>query len=113
LQGHDAILDALDNVPARLLLEKTAQALGIPLVHGAIHGWFAQVAVIMPGDRILENLYGNAALPPPSVPSFTPALCASLQVSETVKLLCGRKQENGRLFMFDLTDNSMNVLTMD
>ena len=113
LNGHDLIIDALDNVPSRLLVERAAEKLDIPLVHGAIHGWLAQVAVIMPGDRTLEKLYGSARPQPPSVPSFTPALCASLQVSEAVKLLCGRNNlQKGMILVFDLHNNKIDFFTV-
>jgi len=109
LRDHDAVIDALDNVPSRLLLERCAETLDIPLIHGAVREWFAQIAVIMPGDRILAKLYGEAAAATPSVPPFTPALCAALQVSETIKLLCGRDSPaKRRLLIFDLLDYSVN-----
>jgi len=113
LQGHDVIIDALDNIPSRLLLEKYAEKAGIPIIHGAIQGWLAQIAVIMPGDRLLEKLYKSRESAPPPVPSFTPAFCASLQVSEAVKLLCGKETlAKGELLVFDLTDNSINKFTL-
>ena len=109
LRDHDAIIDALDNVPSRLLLEQYAETLNIPLIHGAVREWFAQIAVIMPGDRILGKLYNTSTPPSPSVPPFTPALCAALQVSETIKLLCGRESPaRGKLLFFDLTENTVN-----
>ena len=113
LRNHDAIIDALDNVRSRLLLEKQAEMLNIPLIHGAIREWFAQIAVIMPGDRILSRLYGASNNTSPSVPPFTPAFCASLQVSETIKLLCGKESPaRSRFLIFDLFDNSMNSFTV-
>ena len=113
LRDHDVIIDALDNVPARLLLEKHAEALNIPLIHGAIHGWMAQVAVVMPGDRTTSKLYSVSSPPPPSTPSFTPTLCAAIQVSETIKLLCGKQTlARGQLLVFDLFDNSIYTLTV-
>jgi len=113
LAGHDLIIDALDNIASRLLLERAAEKLGIPLIHGAIQDWFAQIAVIMPGDRTLEKLYGASVPQPPSVPSFTPALCASLQVSEAVKLLCGRGTlKKGQVMIFELCDKEINTFTV-
>ena len=113
LRNHDAIIDALDNVPSRLLLEKQAERLNIPLIHGAVREWFAQIAVVMPGDRILSRLYGASNNTSPSVPPFTPAFCASLQVSETIKLLLGKESPaRSRLVIFDLFDNSMNTFTV-
>jgi molybdopterin/thiamine biosynthesis adenylyltransferase len=113
LAGHDVIIDALDNVPIRLLLEKYAETLGMPLIHGAIHGWLAQIAVIQPGDRTLEKLYGGSKPAPPSVPSFTPAFCASMQVSETIKLLLGKETAaRGNLMLFDLYSNDLNIFSV-
>jgi len=88
LQGHDVIIDALDNVKTRLLIEKAADALGIPLVHGAVEGWCAQVCTVFPGDFILSMLYSTGQeLPKPSVLSFAPAFCASVQAGEALKVL--------------------------
>ena len=115
LRDHDVIIDALDNIPSRLLLEKYAETLKIPLIHGAIRGWFAQVAVVMPGDRTLEKLYhsGTRTQSPIPAPPFTPAFCASLQVAQTVRLLCGNETlTGGRLLMADLSENSFNVFTV-
>ena len=113
LSGHDVIIDALDNVDSRLLIERFAETLNIPLIHGAMQDWVAHIAVVMPGDKTLTKLYGAFHPPPPAVPSFTPAFCAAIQVSETIKLLCGKKTlESGKVLIFDLYDNSMNVITV-
>ena len=113
LLGHDVIVDALDNVSSRLLLERFAEILKIPLVHGAMQDWVAHVAVVRPGDKTLSKFYSSFKTPPPAVPSFTPAFCASVQVSETVKLLCGKETlQSGQMLIFDLYDNSMNVITV-
>lgn len=91
LQGHDLVCDALDSIASRYCLEHAAEALGIPMIHAAIAGWHAQVATIMPGDRVLEKIYpGNGQKGAETVlgnPSFTPALAASLQVAEALKVL--------------------------
>ncbi|MHB0878623.1 MAG: HesA/MoeB/ThiF family protein [Anaerolineae bacterium] len=95
LGGADVIVDALDNLPDRLLLQETAAALGRPLVHGAIAGFVGQVMVVLPGDRGLRALYPGSAVPEKGVetvtgtPAATPMLVAALQVQETVKLLTG------------------------
>jgi molybdopterin/thiamine biosynthesis adenylyltransferase len=79
----------------------------IPLVHGAIAGWYGQVVTIMPGERTMEKIYskdrqrgietrlGN--------PSFTPALIASIQVAEVIKLLIGRGEllSGGEILFID------------
>jgi len=94
LSGHDVICDALDSISARLLVQDTAEKLKIPLVHAAIAGWFAQVCTIFPGDRTLCKIYPDDLNKGEEAnlgnPSFTPALAASLQVAETLKVLLGK-----------------------
>lgn len=75
---------------------------GVPYVYGAVNGWVAQADVSLPGDRLVETIYPEGAVLKKSVLSFTPALCASMQVSLCVKLLLGRPVESGRVFYFDL-----------
>ncbi len=94
ISGHDLVFDALDNMSSRRILESLCSRCNIPLIHGAIGGWYAQVCTIMPGDFIFHKIYpenmekgieaelGN--------PSFTPAMTASIQVSEGIKVLFGK-----------------------
>ena len=93
LKGCQAAVDALDSIPARLELADACEAAGIPLVHGAIGGWYGQVAVQFPGDeslrRFLRGAAGKGIERELGNPSFTPAVVASLQVSETAKILLG------------------------
>lgn len=94
LKGHDVIVDALDSINTRLVVQRHSEELNIPLVHGAIAGWFGQVTTIFPGDRTLDILYkvkDNKGLEEElGNPSFTPALIASIEVSEVLKILINR-----------------------
>ena len=92
LTGSDAVVDCLDNIPSRLLLYRVCSALGIPLVHGAIDGFFGQVSVIYPGDNTLAELYPDESAGSSDSqgnPGFTPMLIAAIQAAETIKLLTG------------------------
>lgn len=102
--GKSLVLDALDNVPARLLLEDVCARQGVTIVHGAIQGWTAQVTVARPGCGVLHGLYGQgAAVRSKTSLSFTPPFCASVQAAEAVRLLCGRPPElDGMLLLADL-----------
>ena len=113
ISGCDAVLDALDNIPARKLLAKACAQAGIPFIHGAIRGWVAQAAISMPGDNLMDILYPeNAKANDKSVLSFTPALCASMQAALCIKLLCGRPVETGKLYYFDLQDMEFETIPM-
>lgn len=88
------VIDALDSVATRLALAESCENLGIPLVHGAIGGWFGQVVTQFPGDGTIRQLYsrwvqGKGLEQKLGNPSFTPALVASIQVAEVCKILLG------------------------
>jgi molybdopterin/thiamine biosynthesis adenylyltransferase len=87
----DVAVDCPDNLPSRRDLAALYNGRRIPLVHGAVSGWYGQMAVQLPGTDLIERLYPQrmADSPAPSVLSFTVAVIASLQAAETVKLLLG------------------------
>lgn len=94
LEGAVVAADALDSIPIRLELAEACKDQDIPLVHGAIAGWSGHVAVQYPGENILQHLYagiktGHGVEKRLGNPSFTPAVIASLEVAEIVKILLG------------------------
>lgn len=96
LNGADVVVDALDRLPTRLMLQDGVQQLGIPLVHGAIAGCVGQVMTILPGDAGLHALYGDGEVPAQGAeaelgcPAATPMMVAAWQVQEVMKILLGR-----------------------
>lgn len=98
LAGSDAVVDGLDNVPDRLLLQAAAARLGIPLVHGALAGFEGRVMTVLPGDAGVRALYGDAPGPEEpdrpeavlGVPAVTAALVGTLQAMEVLKILLKR-----------------------
>ena len=111
IQGCDAVLDALDNIRARRILAHACKEAGIPMIHGAICGWSAQAAVIMPGDDLIDRIYPEGvSLTSKTSLSFTPPFCAALQTALCTRLLTGRPLETGRLYMADLQDMEMESI---
>lgn len=117
LKGHDIICDALDNVSSRRTLQQAAEALSIPMVFAAIAGWYAQVTTIMPGDRTLDKLFPEGVEKGMETqlgnPSFTPALAASIQVAEALKVLL--KKEGilqNKLLTINLLDQTYEVIDL-
>lgn len=117
--GQDLALDALDSVPARLLLADACTEAGVPLVHGAIRGWWVQAAVVMPGSGLLRRLYAEKGPSGPASPEertslpFTPAFCAAVQAAEALKLLTGRPSAlEGRLLLSDLRRMDWDILPL-
>lgn len=110
LAGADAVVDGLDSITTRLELVEICRDLAIPLVHGAIGGWYGQVATQLPGEDISPYIFGRWAQPKGvetrlGNPSFTPAVVASLQVAETCKVLLGEGESlRHRMLMVNLLD---------
>lgn len=108
LQGALVVVDALDNIPARLELSEICNRLGIPLVHGAIGGWYGHLATQFPGEEVVKSIYRNWSIGKGveqqlGNPSFTPAVVASMQVAEVCKLLLGEERHlRGRILSLDL-----------
>lgn len=115
LKGSHVVVDALDNITTRLSLEKLCEELNIPMVHGAIGGWYGQVTTILPGDKTLSCFYSKEVLKGIEKnlgnPSFTPALVAAIQVSEVVKLLIHRGEILSKKMLFiDLLEQEYEVI---
>lgn len=95
LQGVTVAVDALDNIGYRLELAEICTNMEIPMVHGAIGGWYGHVATQLPGDATVQYIYrnwveGKGIEKHLGNPSFTPAVVASLQVAEICKLILGK-----------------------
>ena len=112
LSGKSLVLDALDSVDARLLLEDECAKCGLTIVHGAISGMQIQAAAVPPGSGMLHTLYaGRTVSEKSSCLSFVPAYCAAVQSAEAVRLLCGQKSVLwGRLLVADLGTLEQDIL---
>lgn len=118
MAGSNVVVDALDNIPDRFVLEDGAKKMGIPLVHGAIAGLNGQIMTIFPDDEGLANLYGKgtthkvAAESPESVlgvPTLTPVMIATLQAMEVWKIILNRGTTfRNKMAYVDLETGQMN-----
>jgi len=88
----DLIVDAMDNLPARYLLNKTAIEKGIPFFHGAVYGFEGRVMTIIPGKTACLNcVYRGATIPEEKFPviGVTPAVIGCIQATEVIKYIVG------------------------
>ncbi|MPM21777.1 putative adenylyltransferase/sulfurtransferase MoeZ [bioreactor metagenome] len=117
IRNHNVVVDALDNIESRLLLQEYCNKLNIPLVHGAIAGWFGQVCTIMPGDNTLNRIYKNNSVGVEKKlgnPSFTPANIASIQVSQVIKVLLSKGEIlQNQMLVVDLLYNEFNIISLE
>lgn len=116
IEGAMVVVDALDSIPLKKKVEEACTRMKVPMVHGAIGGWIAQVAVVRPGEFLLEKLYGDTEAGVEAEmgnPSFTPALAASIQTGEVIKLLLNKGNSlEGEVLYIDLENNSFSTLKL-
>ena len=121
IAGCQCVVDCLDNVASRFQLARACQEAGIPLVYGAIAGWFGQVSAVFPGDVSFVSLYGahedadggEGVQKTEGNLSFTAGVVASFQAAEAVKVLLGKQDVlRNRLLMIDLLFGSVEEMTL-
>jgi molybdopterin/thiamine biosynthesis adenylyltransferase len=116
----DVIVDCLDNIKTRFILENASKKTGSPLVSAAVAGLSGHITTIFPVDRGLELIYGQpdhlkskgveASLG--CLPSAVSVL-AALETAEVVKIILGRGALlRNKLLIVDLLDNITEVLDL-
>ena len=91
------VVDGLDNLSSRLVVEQACRQLAIPYIYASIGGFSGQLMTIFPGDVGLSSLYGSSSdtVPEQGIetrignPPATAAMIAALQVQEVVKIITG------------------------
>ncbi|MFP4168192.1 MAG: HesA/MoeB/ThiF family protein [Desulfonatronovibrionaceae bacterium] len=115
LEGQDVVADALGGVEDKSMLLGQASQAGLPLITGFVAGWLGLAAAVepgeegpfqfwqAPGDAGAEHIQGCIAP--------VTGLIASVQCSEILHILCGRRSRLfGRILCADLKDMSFDLL---
>ncbi len=102
--GFDLIVDSLDNLPTRFLLNKAAIENRIPLMHGAIYGFEGRAMTIIPGKTACLRCIYRGFTPSGQCPAIgvTPAVIGCIQATEAIKYIIGvGKLLTNRLLVYD------------
>jgi molybdopterin-synthase adenylyltransferase len=109
----DVIVDALDNLETRHMLNRLAIKRRIPLIHGAVMGYDGQVTTIIPGQTpcfycIFPRISRKEVFP---VLGTTPGIIGSIQANEVIKFLTGKGKllESKLLFWNGLSGNFSEI----
>ena len=101
----DLIVDAMDNMPTRYLLNRIAIDKNIPLFHGAVYGFEGRAMTIIPTKTsCLWCLYQGGIPPRERFPviGVTPAVIGCIQATEVIKYIVGAgKLLTDRLLIYD------------
>jgi molybdopterin/thiamine biosynthesis adenylyltransferase len=104
VNGCDAIVDAMDNLPTRYILNRCAIEKNIPFFHGAVNGFEGRVMTIIPGETACLRCMYRGLVPQEKFPviGVAPAVIGSIQATEVIKYLVGIGELlTNRLLMYD------------
>ena len=105
IKGADVVIDGLDNFKTRFIVNAACVKAGVPFIHAGVSGMLGEITTIIPRKTpCLACIYPALSDGKEVIPVFgaSPALMASLQVMEAIKLIAGfGKTLAGRMLYFD------------
>jgi molybdopterin/thiamine biosynthesis adenylyltransferase len=118
LAGVDIVVDGLDNMMTRYLLNRTCVKLGIPYVFGAAIGIEGNLSVFTPPETgclecLLPNMSDEDLLTCDTrgVLGATPGIIGAMQAMEAIKVLTGMGSPlKGKLMVCDFNDMSFTTV---
>ena len=110
------IVDAMDNFPARYLLNQAALSKGIPFFHGSVYGLDGMVSTIIPRETACFRCMFPQ--PPPAatfpVVGVTPGIIGCIQATEVIKHIVGIGELlKNRLLVWDGLSTKFRELTVN
>jgi molybdopterin-synthase adenylyltransferase len=115
VQGCDVIVDAMDNLPTRYVLNRCAVEKRIPFFHGAVSGFEGRAMTILPGKTACLRCMYRGQIPQEKFPviGVAPAMIGIIQATEVIKYLVGiGKLLTNRLLIYDGLDLTFTELTV-
>ena len=118
LEGADIVVDGLDGMRARYVLNDACLELGVPWVYGGVVATGGMAAAFPAGGPCLRCLFpempAKGALPTcesEGIHPSVPAVVAGIQVAEATKLLLGQRPPP-RLIALDLWSTEWRVVEL-
>lgn len=120
IKDADVVMDCLDAIDTRFMLQATAQEASVPIVSGAIAGVAGQVTVIFPGDKGYELIYGKKRKKQSKGVeertgniAYCALFIAALQSSECLKILLDRGDIlRNKLLIAELWTNTFDIMKL-
>jgi adenylyltransferase/sulfurtransferase len=120
IQGFDLVIDGLDNMDARLIVNDACQRLGIPWIFGSAVSSFGMTMNIIPGTTpclrcLMEEIPAPSSLPTSDtvgILNTVPAIISALQSTEAIKILINSCDVANTLIYIDVWKrifNKMNI----
>lgn len=117
MKDCDLVVDCLDNIPSRKILQKACEEAGLPLVHGAVAGWRGQICVVLPGAKLLDQLYPDQLTEhgeevSEGTLSFTAATVGSIQASLVIRQFLHPLDWGKKVFLIDLEESLFQIIDL-
>ena len=121
IKNFDIVIDCLDSIQTRFVLQDAAKKASLPLVSGAIAGTSGQVSVIFPQDKGFELIYGKKGREickgienELGNLAYCAFFISSVQVSECIKVLLKKGDIlRNKLLIVDLLSNSFETIKLE
>lgn len=121
IDGMDAVIDGLDRPEPRYLINRICNKLGVPYIFGAAIEAFGNTSTILPGQTFCLECFmegfTDEDLPVCGVVGVHPSILgivSSIQVSEAVRVLIGRKPKlYNKLLYIDLRSFDFKLLDIN
>lgn len=117
IAGCQVVVDGLDNLKSRFILNKEACRQGIPYVYGAVQGWQGYAGLFHPPRTACLACLMRPDFPAPEriqVPGVTPGTIGLIQADEVIRLLLGMPASLlGHLLIYDGSDLSFETIRLD
>ena len=118
IAGMDIVIDGLDRIETRYIVNRTCYRLKIPYVYGAATASYGNVSTLIPDQTFCLECFmadiKNEDIPSCGMVGVHPAvvgMIASLQVSEAIRVLIGQKPKLlNKLLYIDLKELEFNLL---
>ena len=119
LSGADVVIDATDNIEARLLIDQCSSNLQIPMIYGGLYRYEGQVAVLnVNGSAGYNDLFpdppsGGEPCADAGVLGMLPGIIGNIQALEALKLIVSIEPNLvGKLLIYDSMNHSTQTIEL-
>ena len=118
LEGIDVVVDCLDNIPTRYIVNKACVKLGIPYIFGAVMGLEGNLAVFNSPETgcfecTMHNHKESSEKKVFGIIGATAGIIGTLEAMEAIKLIAGIGSNlTGKMLVCDFTDMSFTTVPL-
>jgi molybdopterin/thiamine biosynthesis adenylyltransferase len=116
IQGHDLVVDGLDNLETRFALNRACVAARVPMIYAAVADLTGYLSFLNPPDTPCLECFIGRTPPPvePAIPGCTAGVLGALEAMEALKFLVGLGSVlAGRLLIIEGAEPRFDVIEIE